>query len=626
MDADSFALLEQAIQRLSHARVVFVLAARAGFSHPLEKLTQPTPRSGTPVHASIDLADLTAEDVERLIALRLGVDRAPDELLHFVRERAGGHPQFVEEVLKALVDARAVTVADKKILSMKLVGQDLALPKTLRGLVASRVARLSTEDRATLQAAAVLGDPVPSAVLAAMLAQQMSALERSLSALKDADFLVHVGASELRFTSPIVREVVVDALTAEASREMHAAAGAALVTVLGDKAWEQAARIATHLYEAGDREHAASYFAKSGERRLEGRQLEAATRDFARAIELCDLTKREPKELAGWLAHVANAVRMVRTLPEASEMCERVIARIDDDGDLTMRVRARIDAGRILAALHMFDGGREKFAEAERIARSGGSEALVKPALVANAELAGRQGDFKRSLELLERIQRILTVEGDRQEEHKILMSLSQAHAAMNDRKAALSALERAEQLVPADPTSACERQKLRALIDYFTRDWRAAAAGCEKATDMARAEGLSYEVAVNLHNLGDILVRLNDFARAYGALQQSLALCEELGYERLGSHNRMFLAFLDAVAGDKEAEKHLYQGIRYAEANDFTWDVISGRWLLAQLLHRKGEVDAARMEFQKLRELARKAGNRLVADDCDAALRAMAS
>jgi hypothetical protein len=87
-----------------------------------------------------------------------------------------------------------------------------------------------------------------------------------------------------------------------------------------------------------------------------------------------------------------------------------------------------------------------------------------------------------------------------------------------------------------------------------------------------------------------------------------------------------MFLAFLDAIAGDASAESHLHQGIRYAEANDFTWDVIGGRWLLAQLHQRRGEIDAARLEFQRLRDLARKAGNRLVADDCDAALRAMAS
>ena len=87
-----------------------------------------------------------------------------------------------------------------------------------------------------------------------------------------------------------------------------------------------------------------------------------------------------------------------------------------------------------------------------------------------------------------------------------------------------------------------------------------------------------------------------------------------------------MFLAFLDALAGDAEAEKTLVQGIRYAEANEFTWDVIGGRSLLAQLLQRRGDIGGARLEFERLRAIARDAGNSMVEADCDSALRAMAS
>jgi tetratricopeptide (TPR) repeat protein len=183
---------------------------------------------------------------------------------------------------------------------------------------------------------------------------------------------------------------------------------------------------------------------------------------------------------------------------------------------------------------------------------------------------------------------------------------------------------ERAMSLVPDEPTFVCERHKLSALIDYFARDFRAAALRCEQAIDIARDLGLQYEVAVNLHNLGDILVHLEDYARAYGAIKQSLALCDELGHDRLASHNRMILAFLDGLAGDAEADRVLWQGIRYAEANEFTWDVLGGRMLLAKLLERRGEMDNARLEYQKLRELARGAGNRLIADDCVNALRSM--
>jgi tetratricopeptide (TPR) repeat protein len=507
---------------------------------------------------------------------------------------------------------------------MKLVGQELALPKTLRGLVASRVARLTAQDRATLQSAAVLGDPIDATVLAQMVGQAMPALERSLAALKSREFLVHTGANELRFTSPLVPEVVADALTPEAAREMHAAAGHALEVVLGERAFEQAARIARHLYEAGDRERAATYFAKSGERRLESRQLEVAARDYARAIALCDVSKRDPKELAKWLGGLASAVRLVRSAPEAAEMCDRILARLDETADEETRVRARVNAGHILAAVHRFDAASEHFAIAEKIAKD--KDVLVKLVLVASAELATRQGDFKRAYALLERLQKIVTGEGDVQENHKVLVNLSQACAALGDRSAALAALDKADQLLPNDTTAQCERQKLRGLIDYFSRDWRSAAAECEKAVDLARAAGLSYEVMINLHNLGDVLVRLEDFPRAYGAIQQSLALCDEFGYERLGSLNRMFLAYLDGVAGRTDAEKLLTQGIGYAAANDYVWDVIQGRVMLGQLLHRRGDREGARREIEKARETAVSTGDRLKVGDCDEALAALAT
>jgi hypothetical protein len=158
----------------------------------------------------------------------------------------------------------------------------------------------------------------------------------------------------------------------------------------------------------------------------------------------------------------------------------------------------------------------------------------------------------------------------------------------------------------------------------YFARDFAAAAEHSEKAIDAARELGMPYEVAVNLHNMGDALIVREDYAHAYGALKQSVALCDEHGFERLGSHNRMFLAFLDALAGDVDADQVLIQGIRYAEANDFTWDVLGGKKLLALLYAQRGEIDAARLEYQRLRELARAAGNVLVADDSVAALRSM--
>jgi serine/threonine protein kinase/tetratricopeptide (TPR) repeat protein len=613
MDEESIALLGEVLERLKQSRVVFAFAARAGYSHPLERIAG---------HVTIDLGDLAVPDVERLVALRLGIDTVPDELMRFVRARAGGHPLFVEEVIKGLVDVGAVSVAERRVVSMKLVGQDLALPKTLRGLVASRVARLSSSDRATLQAAAVLGDLVDVTVLATMLAQAMPSLERSVAVLKDREFLVQTGPSELRFASPLIPEIVADALTPEAAREMHAAAGQALQDALGDRAWEQAARIAGHLYEAGDRERAAGYFAKSGERRLETKQLEAAARDYARAITLADSTKRTPEELVGWLEALTSAVRLVRSSPDAVELCNRVVERADHADDKVVRVRARVASGRLLAAAQHMEEARVWLDDAEAIA--GADEVLLKSVLLAESELATRRGDFKPALELLGRVHKIVRALSDVHEKHRVALQLAQSHASNGDRRTALSNLQEAEILLPEDRTARLERSKVRVLVDFFTADFRSAALYAERSIEMARETGITYEVMLNLHNLGDILVRLSDLPRAYGAFRQSLALCEESGYDRLANYNRMFLAYLDGVQGTIDGEPLLRQGIAYAESRDFVWDVIGGRALLAHLLHRAGKLGLAREEFERTKTLAASAGQRLVVDECVAGLRAV--
>ncbi|HQY59942.1 MAG TPA: protein kinase [Polyangiaceae bacterium] len=613
LDADSFELLEAVVGRLPTARAVLVLAGRSSFSHPLERFAS---------HTSIDLKDLSAEDVEQLIALRLDVTQVPPPLLAFVRERAGGHPLFVEEVLKGLVDARALTVTDRSVSSMRLVGQDLALPKTLRGLVSNRVSRLGSAERALLQAAAVVGDEVELPVLAAMTGAAIPALAKLTATLKVEAFVADSGPAALRFTSPIVREIVVDALTPKAGVALHAAAATALEQVFARDLGAYAVRIATHLYEAGERERVASYFAMSGKRRLAARQLEAAARDYARAIELCDAATREPSQLTEWLTDLADAVRLVRAAPEAFEMTERVVARVDAAGTQGERVRARIASGRILTALHAFDAARAQLAEAERVA--GGDEGMTKSVLTTSAELAARQGDFKRSHALLERLETMTSADSAdrrRADEHRILLFLAGSHAALGNQQDARRYLARAELLLPGDASAECERLKAAALVAYFARDFRGSAAASERAVDAARELGLGYEVALNLHNLGDALVRLEDYPRAYGAFKQSLALCDEATFDRLASHNRMFLAFLDAVNDDSAGLVQLHLGISYAEARDFTWDVLTGRWLLAKLLLRKDDLKSARAEYERLRRMAKGVGNHLIEGDCDEAL-----
>jgi hypothetical protein len=86
-----------------------------------------------------------------------------------------------------------------------------------------------------------------------------------------------------------------------------------------------------------------------------------------------------------------------------------------------------------------------------------------------------------------------------------------------------------------------------------------------------------------------------------------------------------MFLAFLDALRGAEDAPRQIEAALGYAEVNDFTWDVISGRWLLAQLKERAGDREGAVQAYERLRAVAKASGHGLAAADCDAALARLA-
>src|SRR5262249_54918705 len=150
MDGSTLDAVKRIADR-SALRAVFLFATRDAPSATLASARN---------HASITLGELSEDDSARLVATRVGARILPPELLAFCRERAGGHPLFLEELIKELVDSSAVSVLSG-VVRARLEGA-MAVPRTLRTLIAARVSRLDPEARSVLQAASILGDPLPT--------------------------------------------------------------------------------------------------------------------------------------------------------------------------------------------------------------------------------------------------------------------------------------------------------------------------------------------------------------------------------------------------------------------------------------------------------------------------------
>jgi serine/threonine protein kinase/tetratricopeptide (TPR) repeat protein len=615
LDTQSCEMIESAVARIGDVRVVFAFTLRDGTHHHLEHL---------PNHEEIDLDELDPDETRELIAQRTGLRAPPAELIEFCRERAGGHPLFIEELIKELFDSRALVVANGAVVDFRPSG-DVAVPRPLRALMATRASRLATDERRALQAAAILGEPVDLPTLAVMLGEPFLKLDKTVGELEARAFVRRAGPSTIEFVSPLLREVVVDALPAETRREMHAAAGAAYEGALGEGSVEQADRVAAHFYEAGDRDRAAIYFARSGQRKLNGRQFEAAARDMIRALELGDLSRHTASELGSWLSHLAAAVYRARTAREVPELMGQLLSHIDRVGDLATRVTARVDLASILVSTHDFEAADACLEGAKRLAE--GNPSLLGPAVLTEAELARRRGDWLKAMDRYEEVGKLGTGSEDPAKTHRRLMGLALAYAASGAEIRARSAIVSAEKLAaPDDLALSCERAKNEQLVSFFSRDFAAAIDAGQRAVELARKAGLTYEVAINLHILGEAFFRIDDLPRAYACFQQSKALCEEIAEERLRAHNRSFLAYLDAVSDYEGTQAALAEGASYARAHNYSWDEVNARFLLARLHQKLGRISEAREEYERCRKLTQAVGFRLIDEDCRVALAELSS
>jgi serine/threonine protein kinase/tetratricopeptide (TPR) repeat protein len=569
-------------------RAVFALATR---EPPQEALAR------HPQHHFVSLGELSDDDSARLISTRVGARVLAPELLSFCRERAGGHPLFLEELVKELTDSGAVSVLNGAVRA-RLEGAT-AVPRTLRTLIAGRVSRLDPADRAILQACAILGEPILTEVLASLTNQSVAQITRAVSSLISRDLLRVTGPTQVSFASPIHGEIVLDAIPPEARRELHAAAAQAFIAAMGEDGVDHAERIGHHLYEAGDRDRAAAYYARAALHKMRVSQLEPAIRLLMRALDLCDHEARSPVELSMWLSALTDAVSRVRVAPDLPAVAARVLRRMDAGGSLEDRVVARVDIARALGAINLFDEAHKRLEEAFSLA--GEETILLSDALIVEIEMAGRSGDFARAMRAVEKLEALGPLNSSR-----ALTAAGFARGATGDAAGAMRDLDEAARTDrPDDLLAAANREKQRVLVHLTTRNYRGAVDASARAIDLARSAGLRYDVAASLHNLGDACRRIGDMPRAYAALIESKELAETLGSERLATLNRIHLAQLDGQSGVPDADKLLRELIRYAESRGFLTDAREGRLMLGGLLARQGAKAEARRELESVLAMA---------------------
>jgi class 3 adenylate cyclase len=264
IDQTSEEFLAGFVDELASVPIMLLVTYRPGYSPPWP---------GKSFTSQLALRPLSPAASEEIVASML--DAGDPAAAAAIAARGEGNPFFLEELARATRDQ----VAD---------GEDVAVPETVQQVLAARIDRLTADQKAALQVAAVLGREF-SLDLAEEVWDGDVPLEARLQELKGLEFLrERYGGPEriFVFTHALTREVAYDGMLEARRRELHGRAGACLEDSQASQRFEHGELLAYHYARSTSPARAIPYLAAAGARAKDRYANEEAIRLYQKALSI----------------------------------------------------------------------------------------------------------------------------------------------------------------------------------------------------------------------------------------------------------------------------------------------------------------------------------------------------
>jgi tetratricopeptide (TPR) repeat protein len=239
---------------------------------------------------NIELSPLSREYTVEMLQMLLGTNALPEQLSRLVLEKTQGNPFYVEEMVRALLEAKHLVwdpTKDRHAFVDDAVLVDM--PGTIQGLILSRVDRLPEHLRKTIQVASVFGRSFALGVLQSVLPFEppRDQLDSGIQELVRLELIVpdeSLSHGNYFFKHALVQEVVYESLSYAARRMMHRLIGEELERACGGEYQEQCDVLARHFDLGRVPEKALEYLVMAGDKAREAFANKEAADYYERAL------------------------------------------------------------------------------------------------------------------------------------------------------------------------------------------------------------------------------------------------------------------------------------------------------------------------------------------------------
>ncbi len=329
IDLESQAFLDNLLDSLPTAKVLLLVNYRPEYQHSWGSKSY---------YTQLRINPLMSEGAHELLHSLLGTDPGLQPLKQLLIDRTGGNPFFLEEIVRTLVETKAL-VGERG--SYRLVKDlpSVQVPATVQAVLAARIDRLPPEDKQLLLSASVIGESVPFTLLQAVVEMPDEELHSNLSRLQAVEFLYETGLFpdlEYTFKHGLTHQVAYNSILAERRRSLHAKIVEAIERFYPERLPEQVDRLAHHAIRGEIWEKAVTYLHQAGTKAAARSAYREAVAYFEQALSALEHlpdsreTLEQALDIRVGLGPVLMATKgfgspeVESSYNSAQELCERI--------------------------------------------------------------------------------------------------------------------------------------------------------------------------------------------------------------------------------------------------------------------------------------------------------------
>jgi class 3 adenylate cyclase/tetratricopeptide (TPR) repeat protein len=215
----------------------------------------------------LDLSPLSEAGSVEMVTGLLTADRLPASLKELVVDRTEGNPFFVEELVRTLIEKKALAQTAEGRWEATALIENVSVPDTLQGLLMARLDSLPAETRWRAQQASVIGRIFLDRVLRRM-AEAEKGIDGDLSLMEQNDLIRKRATDpemEYMFRHALTQEVAYESLLMARRKELHRLVGEAMEELFADRIGEFTSIIGEHFYKGEAWEKACVYLERAGD-------------------------------------------------------------------------------------------------------------------------------------------------------------------------------------------------------------------------------------------------------------------------------------------------------------------------------------------------------------------------